>query len=223
MERRKGSRGTRAEIRNEGDGEDGPLALETDDGAGLAVGSGSPRVITITGTIDADNVRLVAASLAGLNHESSLPIVVQIASSGGSVQAGWALHELFVTSPAPVITVGLGYVGSAATVAFQGGVTRFITANTVLMVHEVAISVEDAQLDMGDLRQQVKEMAFIQRQMVRLFVRRTGLSRKKIIALCAKETEFTAKQAVRLGFADKLVLGRRMPKARKPSKTAKKR
>ncbi|HTK04491.1 MAG TPA: ATP-dependent Clp protease proteolytic subunit [Candidatus Eisenbacteria bacterium] len=194
-------------------GEEDGLLLQAEDGP--AAGPGNPRIITITGVIDSETVEKVAAQLAFLNMESPLPIMVQISSSGGGVIAGWALHEMFVTNPSPIITVGYGYVGSAATIAFQGGIRRLLTSNTTLMIHEVSLTLgEDTTLDSRDLRKQGKEMATLQRAIERLFVRRTGLSRAKIKALCKEETEFTAVRAVNAGFADNVVRGRRMPPPR---------
>ena len=184
----------------------------------MLVGQASPRVITIAGMITAETIERVAERLAQLTFESRLPILAQISSSGGSIIAGWALHEMFLTCGAPVITVGYGYVGSAATVAFQAGVKRFLTANTTLMVHRVRLSLEEAAGESDWYKKQARELETMQAAIERLFVRRTGLPAKRIMEMCEKETELTAVRAVKAGFADKVVRGRRMPKPKKRRK-----
>ncbi len=176
----------------------------------VTVDAGHPRVITIAGVIDAETVEKVADQLAGLNAESDDPIIVQLSSSGGHLQSGWALHDMFGSNPSPVFTAGFGYVGSAATIAFQGGVVRFLSPNAKLMIHLVGFSTGgDASFDLSDLRKQLKEMTGLQRDIERLLARRTGQPLAKIRAWCAAETEFSAPQAVKAGFADKVLAIRR--------------
>jgi len=177
--------------------------------------SGHPRVITVAGVLCSETVEKVADQLAGLNMESSEPIVVQFSSSGGHLQSGWALHDLFTTNAVPVITVGFGYVGSAATVAFQGGVARFLSPNAKLMIHLVGYSTSgDASFDLAELRKNLAEMTGLQKDIERLLARRTGKPLKAIRAWCEKETEFSAKEAVRNGFADRILHARRPKKPR---------
>ena len=180
------------------------------------VESGHPRCITIAGPIMSETVEQIADHLALLNAESDEPIVVQITSAGGSIIAGWALHDLFLTNSAPVVTVGFGYVGSAAAVAFQSGVARLISPNTKFMIHEVSLSLgEDASLDEKRIRKELGEMVGLQRNIERMFAKRTGQPIARIRAWCKAETEFTAREAVKHGFADKVLRGRRLPKPAK--------
>ncbi|HSD12220.1 MAG TPA: ATP-dependent Clp protease proteolytic subunit [Patescibacteria group bacterium] len=182
----------------------------------LQMEAGHPRVITVAGIIDAETVERVADQLAGLNAESNDLIMVQLSSSGGHLQSGWALHDLFGTNASPVVTAGFGYVGSAATVAFQGGALRFLSPNAKLMIHLVGFSTGgDASFDLSDVRKQLKEMSELQRDIERLFARRTGQPLAKIRAWCTKETEFSARQAVKAGFADKVLRLRRPPPPRR--------
>ncbi|HTM68669.1 MAG TPA: ATP-dependent Clp protease proteolytic subunit [Candidatus Binatia bacterium] len=177
--------------------------------------AGSPRVITVTGVINGQDVEKVADRLAGLNMESSEPIIVQFCSSGGHLQSGWALHDLFSTNAVPVITVGFGYVGSAATVAFQGGVARFLAPHAKLMIHLVGFSSEDGiSFDLKDMRKQMKEMTELQDDIEKMLARRTGKPLKTIKAWCEEETEFSAREAVKNGFADRVLHARRPGKVR---------
>lgn len=174
-----------------------------------AADPGHPRVITVAGPIDSDTVERVADQLAGLNHESPVPIAVQFSSPGGSLQDGWALHDLFATNASPIITVGFGYVGSAATIAFQAGILRLISPNAKLMIHQVGFSVEHGSFDVTEMRKQLKEMEGLQRDIERLFARRTGNPITVIRAWCDEEKEFSARAAVRAGFADQVLKARR--------------
>jgi ATP-dependent Clp protease protease subunit len=182
-----------------------------------AAESGHPRVITVAGPIDSDTVEKVAEQLAGLNQESDDMIAVQFTSPGGSLQDGWALHDLFATNASPVLTVGFGYVGSAATIAFQGGVMRLISPNARLMIHQVGFSAENVRFDVSEMRKQLVEMERLQRDIERLFARRTGNPIAKIRTWCDEEKEFAAREAVKAGFADRILHGRRLnpPKRRR--------
>lgn len=200
-----------------GDGNEGPLPAP-DGGASveMPVETGHPRVITIVGTIAAETVERVADQLALLNAESSDPIVVQISSGGGSIIAGWAIHDMFLTSAAPIITAGFGYVGSAATVIFQAGLARLLSPNTRLMIHEISRSLtEGTDFDKAGLREELREMSRLQRDIERMFAKRTGQPIDRIRDWCEDETAFSAREAVKHGFADKVLHGRRFPVPRK--------
>lgn len=180
-----------------------------------AADPGHPRVITVAGPIDSDTVERVADQLAGLNHESPEPIAVQFSSPGGSLQDGWALHDLFSTNASPIIAVGFGYVGSAATIAFQAGVLRLLSPNAKLMIHQVGFTSEHASFDVTEMRKQLKEMEELQRDIERLFARRSGNPIKTVRAWCDAEKEFTAREAVKSGFADQVLKARRPPRPKK--------
>ncbi len=175
-----------------------------------------PRVITVAGRIDFEMVGKVANQLAGLNAESGNPIIVQFSSGGGHLQSGWALHDLFGTNASPVLTAGFGYVGSAATVAFMGGAVRFLSPTAKLMIHLVGFSTDgDTSFDLADIRKRLKKMSELQSDIERFLARRSGQPLAKIRAWCAKETEFSARQAVKAGFADKVLRLRRPPPPRR--------
>lgn len=177
--------------------------------------SGPPRVITVAGTIVPADVEKVGTMLAALNEASPEPIVVQFCSSGGHLQSGWALHDLFRTNAVPVITAGFGYVGSAATIAFEGGHLRFLSPNARLMIHLVGFSIEgEIRMDLRELRKEVDEMIGLQADIERMLARRTGQKVAKVRDWCAKETEFTAREALKHGFADRILRARRPFKAK---------
>lgn len=180
-----------------------------------AADPGHPRVITVAGPIDSETVERVADQLAGLNHESPEPIAVQFSSPGGSLQDGWALHDLFSTNASPIIAVGFGYVGSAATIAFQAGILRLISPNAKMMIHQVGFTAEHSSFDVTEMRKQLKEMEGLQRHIERLFARRTGNPITVIRAWCDEEKEFSARAAVSAGFADQVLKERRPPRPKK--------
>lgn len=218
MRRNQGRRSNAKRISNDGaegaaDADDTRSQIEAMVRA--AADPGHPRVITVAGPIDSDTVERVADQLAGLNHESPEPIAVQLSSPGGSLQDGWALHDLFATNASPIITVGFGYVGSAATIAFQAGVLRLLSPNAKLMIHQVGFSAEHARFDVSDMRKQLAEMEGLQRDIERLFARRSGNPITAIRAWCDEEKEFPARDAVKSGFADEVLKARRPPRPKK--------
>ena len=164
------------------------------------------RVIPVSGAIDSDMVASVMYGLAALNGASLDPIHVQIHSHGGSLFAGWALYDLFSTNPSPVFTMGFGYVGSAATLAFQGGVARLLGPNATLMIHQANNTLsENMSFSIKEMHTLAEELEELERSTERMLAKRTKQPLAKIRSWCAKETEFTATAAIRYGLADALL------------------
>lgn len=91
----------------------------------------------ITGTIE----QAVAAAfrdsfLTCLNNEQPF-IPVMISSEGGEVGAGIEIVNLIRSSDKPVITVINGYAMSMAVPIAAVGTHRFITPNSMVMIHQV--------------------------------------------------------------------------------------
>ncbi len=162
------------------------------------------RVITLHGEIDWDKVGEFAGQMAALMAEGVPAIAVQVASPGGNLMAGLAIHDLIALSPVPVTTVAFGLAGSSAAIIFQAGHLRLMAPYSRLVIHLGSVELE-GRFDTKDLGTAKEELALKDLLIDRLFAKRTGQSVAKIRAWCKESKEFDAAAAVKHGFADGVV------------------
>jgi len=191
-----------------------------------------PRCVVVAGVIDASTIKEVAERLAILNAiDPTEPITAVVASEGGLSVYGWALHDMFATNDVPVLTIGYGILGSAGTVAFLGGRYRLIAPNTCFIIHAITRDPESKGHTAELFHELGTNVGLEGRQMALLYAKETGTPLAEVHAWMGKETRFTARQAVRLGFADKILKIRPRPstersgdrKKKQPNKAKKRR
>lgn len=126
---------------------------------------------------------------------------VFINSPGGDVFAGHAIHSMLKRHPATVTIYVDGVAASAASLVAMAGDKVIMPKNAMMMIHNPWILVAgDANL----LRQVADELDKIRESLIAVYEEKTGLERERIIELMDAETWMTAKEAVKLGFADEI-------------------
>lgn len=165
-----------------------------------------PRYVFITGIIESTTIKDVAERLAYFNAvDPTRPITAVVASEGGLAVYGWALHDILATNDLPVLTIGYGIICSAGTIAFLGGRHRLISPNTTFIIHSRTREPEPK----GHTTEMFRELAdtglLEDEQMERLYVTETKRPLAEVRSWMGKETRFTAKEALNLGFADEML------------------
>ena len=93
------------------------------------------RIILYNDEINKSVIERVVLPIASLSKKSAKPITLLINSPGGSVEDGQIVVDSILTSRAPIITVAMGKVMSAAFDIFIAGDKRIVYPNTILMIH----------------------------------------------------------------------------------------
>lgn len=133
------------------------------------------------------------------------PIEMFINSGGGSATAGNAIIASMEMSETPIVTYGLGIVGSMALAIFVAGDYRIAHRFCRFMYHTVAYGMEGHIKDHEDAK---KEADTLQSMYNSLFLDRTKLT-EEMMATIRKEKKdffFSGKRAVKLGVADEVML-----------------
>jgi len=133
-------------------------------------------------------------------------IVLFINSNGGSLWDGWALFdalELAKSQGFEVTTVAIGQVASAATIPFLAGNPKLATPNATFVIHEPSSWLS------GKTSEQKDYLNFISRRSeayVKLVTSRSKITKRQLLKkMLRKDWFFDAEEAVKLGFADKLI------------------
>jgi len=126
-----------------------------------------------------------------------------INSSGGDLQAAFALIDTMKGSAIPIYTVGLGCVASAAVLIFIAGVKgkRVLTPNTSILSHQYSWGTYGKE---HELIATTREYELTTERMLKHYKKCTGLTEKKIREhlLPPQDIWLSATQAKRLGICD---------------------
>jgi ATP-dependent Clp protease protease subunit len=129
-----------------------------------------------------------------------------INSPGGCLNSAFALIDTMKGSKIPIYTYGLGLIASAGLLTFMAGNSgnRYVTKNTSILSHQYfwgSIGKEH------ELMAALKEVDNTSVRVVEHYKKCTGLTEKDIkkYLLPPEDVWLTAKEAVSLGVADKIV------------------
>lgn len=141
--------------------------------------------------------RQVAAQLRGAEA-----VTVNINSPGGSYMEGVAIFNMLVQHNGKVTVNVLGQASSAASIVAMAGDDVNMAPASVIFVHNVHADVYGDRNDLADV---VDLLTKLDASLGAIFVAATGQSARKIAELLDEQTTLTAEEAVKLGFADKVL------------------
>jgi ATP-dependent Clp protease, protease subunit len=131
-------------------------------------------------------------------------INLRINSPGGSVFAARAMEQALRDHPAKVIAHIDGYAASAATFLVMGADEVHMAKGSFFMIHKAwTMSMGNAD----DLRGTADLLEKIDGSLVQTYADRSKQDPEQIQQWMAEETWFTAEEAVKAGFADKVTDG----------------
>ncbi len=163
------------------------------------------RILIIDEEIDGGLARKTVELLLKLDKMNHRDITIYLNCPGGSVSDGFMIYDIMQHIKSRVKTIAVGRVASFGTILLLGGANgyRFIGANSEVMIHEVS------SMCMGsvtNMKERLDHSFDLNNKIAKLIVSKTKLSFKQVKEYTKKKDKyFDAKQAVKLGFADKLI------------------
>ena len=127
---------------------------------------------------------------------------VHINSKGGSVDEGFAMHDLLKVSGKKVITYVEGMCASIATIIFLAGEERHITENSTGLIHFPMAGVMGTAEELEDAAEMLQE---IQDKIIDTYVTVTGADKAELVALMEAEDRLDAEKMKELGFATNII------------------
>jgi len=131
-------------------------------------------------------------------------IQLYINSPGGSVTAGFAIYDVMRYVAPDVVTVGLGFAASMAQFLLSSGTPgkRFVLPNTRVVMHQPHGGFGGTAADIG---RQAEQIVKFKNEMARLTAEQTGHDIEEILRDGDRDAWYTADEAVRYGFADRVI------------------
>ena len=130
-------------------------------------------------------------------------IDVHINSIGGNVFEGYAIYNILKCRPGKVNVVVDGLAASMASLIAMAGDDIAMPENTMMMIHCPFGTSVSGNAD--DARKFVELLEKLEQQSADIYAGRTGQPVEKVLADMKAETWMTGKEAVALGYADRLM------------------
>lgn len=131
------------------------------------------------------------------------PITIYLNTPGGQVDAAFGMFDLIKACPEHVTIIGYGEIASAGVLLLQAGDYRVLTKNCRVLVHPGFGSIAE------NMQQNIESNAKSHRDLGNMFYteigKSMGLNLKEMHARFTWDTWLSAKQAVKLGLADRVL------------------
>lgn len=162
------------------------------------------RYIMLFGEINDKLAHAVCRRLLALSADSDAPITMMISSPGGHVESGDAIHDMIGFVRAPVVTVGTGWVASAAVHIFLAPPRerRLCLPNTRFMIHQPA---GGAGGRAADIAIQAREILKIRERIAAVIADRTGQPIDKVRVDIDRDYWMSAEESIEYGLVSRIV------------------
>jgi ATP-dependent Clp protease protease subunit len=164
------------------------------------------RIIFINVPVDDTMAGIVVAQLLFLQSEDpDRDVQMYIASGGGSITAGMAIHDTMKHVKPDVATIAMGMTGSMATLLLASGTPgkRFALPNATIHFHPAGAYGFGGYAP--DVEIHVRHLLDMQEQGNRLMAKYTGQSYEQIVSDFQRDRYFTAEEAKEYGLVDEIL------------------
>lgn len=138
----------------------------------------------------------------GIPVEERRPILLYIASPGGSLDAGMALVDAIISSKTPVYTINMGFAYSMAFLIMISGHKRFSHSNARFLLHDGSNFVYDSTSKVKD-RMLFEEQS--EERIKNFVLAHSTISSEEYDANLRKEWYMFPQEAKELGFIDHII------------------
>lgn len=165
------------------------------------------REIFLVDEVDTKSSNELIKKLMYLEQEDrDREITLYINSPGGEVISGLAVYDYIRIMEAPVNTVCIGTAASMGAVLFLAGKERKMLKHTRLMIHDPSYGCGELKgRKSHEIQHELNELNKVRKMLAGIISERTGKSIKEIYKVTARDTYYSAEEAVRFGLATKII------------------
>lgn len=136
------------------------------------------------------------------------PITVVMNSVGGDEPSGYAIYDALRQARNHTVVKGFGAVQSIAALIIQAADRRLLSQWCRFMIHNGSVSMGPG-VDANQLVAIGREVERNNFNYQKILAERAGKPLEEVAHLCGQEAYFSAREAIRYGFADGLIPRRR--------------
>ncbi len=146
-----------------------------------------------------DNIDIAVNTIYELKRRANvdIPLRLIINSPGGSVKAGFMAIDYIRSLPIQLETYILGQAASMAFILWLAGNKRDMSENSSILIHQIRTGIAGKKSEIDDY---IKHLNDLHSQLIEFTVKMTGLDKKVIEDLFARETWLTRREAIKLNL-----------------------
>lgn len=184
---------------------------ETDEGEEEQITTTYGNKIFFYDTITKKNILNLFIEVERLNNklaqESQLynfsPIIeLHIHSSGGELYAGVSAYDRLKNNKIPIHTIIEGEACSAATLIALAGKKRYITENSMILIHQIRTWFSGKH---NDLEDEMKTANKLMDNLIGIYTMHTNMKETKLQQIIRREEYLTAQECLKMGFVDEIL------------------
>ena len=162
------------------------------------------RQILLSGEINEDNAEKIIRQLLILEADGDKPIYIYIDSPGGDVDAGFAIFDAIRFVNAPVYTVGMGLVASAAALILLASPKerRLGLPHSHYLIHQPSSGMKGVATD---IEIHAAEIAKTKAKINEIIAEETGTPLDKVTSDTDRDFWLTADESVSYGLISRVV------------------
>jgi len=131
------------------------------------------------------------------------PIWLHVSSPGGFLYFAFSVADNIKQIKTPIYSVVEGSCASSATVITMSCKKRFIQPSAVMLVHQLQTRTEGK---FEELKDDMRNSELAMQSLIDFYKRNTKLSGKKLSNLLKRDMLFNAKECIKMGFVDELMV-----------------
>lgn len=164
------------------------------------------NIIVLDGDVDEEMAGYVHECMLRLAVKDNPPITIRITSDGGDTENGLYIYDFLRLYPGKKTGIVIAFARSMAAIVLQACDVRQCPKNSVVLIHRVSQAVKTDDLtDEAKLKETKKEMLVEEEKLWSILRERTKKSRRAIIAVCKKDREMSAAEALNFGLIDEII------------------
>lgn len=162
------------------------------------------RQILLSGEINEDLAEKIVRQILILEADSSDPIYIYIDSPGGDVDAGFAIFDTIRFVNAPVYTIGMGLVASAAALILLASPKerRLGFPHSHYLIHQPSSGMKGVATD---IEIHANEIAKTKAKINEIIAQETGTALEKVVKDTDRDYWLSAEEAVTYGLISRSV------------------
>ena len=131
------------------------------------------------------------------------PLYLHINSDGGEISEGMAAVDCIRNSKIPIYTIIEGRAASAATFMSIAGKKRYITENSVLLIHQLSSGMWGK---MSELEDELENNKFFMEKIYSIYSKYTTIPKKELKNIMKRDIWWDSEKALKYGFVDAIYI-----------------
>ena len=133
----------------------------------------------------------------------TFPIYLHIQSGGGSLFPVLYIIDLIKDNNIPIYTCVDGFAASAATLMSVVGSKRYMTKNSLMLIHQLSSGTDEGKY--SEIKDQVQNMDSLMKIIINTYKENTNMTDNELFELLQKDIWLNSTECLKYGLVDEII------------------